>query len=529
MLRRKIFFSIVFLSAVLLSYAYPQDKETLAVLDFKTEAVSETEMNAIVEFLSAELFNTDKYIVIDVSQRQTILEEMEFSMSGCTDDSCALEIGKMLSAELIVTGNLSKVGSRYLMSVKLLQTETSRTMGTANGKFGDLDELIDGLEEIAFTLAGAEVEAVAAKPVPEPEPKVEPEPEPEPEPKTETEAEAAENAVSEPEVKDEAKKPSPSPEKEAASGDFNWLSFGISTLGTVGYMGAGLFTGMAASDMMLARDAYELYMSATDNVEILYSGSDGYTYDDYYEYYKAETIGSMIMSGAGGALSATALFTGGNNYSLGGKIMSSGGMIALTAAQFLSSIATNTAVNNETLYKQYQTASEPSIVSNLYDEYEASYNKYTVMRYTGYALFGTGGALSIAAALIPGEKASAQPGILNKILAGVGYVLFSGGNFASSLAFSKLIEAEDAYDEYLLAVTDTSTSETWNIYDELQGQYEMQTYMSYGLWGGGAALVLASMFIPYNQPATQTAEANTEWYIKPASTGFGFEVQIKLK
>ncbi len=148
---------------------YSQGKETLAVLDFQTEAVSEVEMNAIVEFLSAELFKTNKYVVIDVSQRETILSEMEFSMQGCTDDTCALEIGKMLSAEMIVTGNLSKVGSRYLMSVKMLETETSRTMGTANGKYKDLDELIDGLEPIAFGLAGLDsTAAVAAEPEPEP-------------------------------------------------------------------------------------------------------------------------------------------------------------------------------------------------------------------------------------------------------------------------------------------------------------------------------------------------------------------------
>ena len=154
MLTRKALLLSVILIIAPIVFLPAQSKETLAVLDFKTEAVSETEMNAIVEFLSAELFNTNKFIVIDVSQRQAILDEMEFSNSGCTDDSCALEIGKMLSAELIVTGNLSKVGTRYLMSVKLLETETSKTMGTANGKFGDLDELIDGLDQIAYTLSG---------------------------------------------------------------------------------------------------------------------------------------------------------------------------------------------------------------------------------------------------------------------------------------------------------------------------------------------------------------------------------------
>ena len=174
MLIKKASAAALLLMVLVLLPVTAQEAETLAVLDFTTEAVSEVEMKAIVEFLSAELFKTGKYTVIDVSQRETILKEMEFSMSGCSDDSCALEIGKMLSAEMIVTGNLSKVGSRYLMSVKMLETETSKTMGTANGKYTNLDDLIDGLEPIALSLTGTEVpEAVAeSKPVPaaEPEP-----------------------------------------------------------------------------------------------------------------------------------------------------------------------------------------------------------------------------------------------------------------------------------------------------------------------------------------------------------------------
>ena len=88
---KKGFLVFIILAIVILIPAAAQPKETLAVLDFTTEAVSATEMNAIVEFLSAELFNTRKYIVIDVSQRENILTEMEFSMSGCTDETCALE------------------------------------------------------------------------------------------------------------------------------------------------------------------------------------------------------------------------------------------------------------------------------------------------------------------------------------------------------------------------------------------------------------------------------------------------------
>ena len=56
----------------------------------------------IISLLSSALFKTDVYTVIDVSQRQTILEELNFPMSGCTGESYLLEVGKLLSAEAIV-------------------------------------------------------------------------------------------------------------------------------------------------------------------------------------------------------------------------------------------------------------------------------------------------------------------------------------------------------------------------------------------------------------------------------------------
>ncbi len=163
--KKAVWILVLFIALITPGFVFGQD--TLAVLDFTTEAVSRTEMKAIVEYLSAELFNTGKFIVIDVSQRETILNEMEFSMSGCTDESCALEIGKLLSAETIVTGTLSKIGSRYLMSVKMLETETSKTLATSNGKYGDLDELIDGLENVAAELAGNPITETVVEAQPE--------------------------------------------------------------------------------------------------------------------------------------------------------------------------------------------------------------------------------------------------------------------------------------------------------------------------------------------------------------------------
>lgn len=235
-----------FLLLFMLTPALSQEKPTLAVLDINYEDVSASEMKAIVEYLSAEMFKTGKFRVIDVGQRETILAEMSFSMSGCADESCALEIGRMLSAELIVVGNLSKVGSRYLVSVKMLETETSTTMGTATGKFNDLDGLIDGLEDIALELSGGSPAAAAEIPEEAAE---------EEEPPAETEVSAVEAEPA----------PSVDPEEEDRSGkNRRLLAWGCTGTG-VAALGTGIFLVISAMDTISPYlDATKAYSDAGD-------------------------------------------------------------------------------------------------------------------------------------------------------------------------------------------------------------------------------------------------------------------------
>ena len=90
---------IVLLFLAVLVPAFTQDKPIITVLDFSTDGVSENEMRSIISLLSSALFQTQEFTVIDVSERERLLKELEFSVSDCTDESCLLEVGRMLSAE----------------------------------------------------------------------------------------------------------------------------------------------------------------------------------------------------------------------------------------------------------------------------------------------------------------------------------------------------------------------------------------------------------------------------------------------
>ncbi len=145
--------------------AFPQqDKPIITVLDFTVNEVSQAEMKSVIGLLSSALFKTNCFTVIDVSQRETVLKELQFSMSGCTDESCMLEIGKMLAAEAIVVGNLSRLGSKYVFSAKMLETETARTLSTADGIFDNLDALLMGIAGVARELAAPYGGTAAAVP-----------------------------------------------------------------------------------------------------------------------------------------------------------------------------------------------------------------------------------------------------------------------------------------------------------------------------------------------------------------------------
>ena len=152
MLIRKIL--IIFLLLIPFNILFAQSNmPIITVLDFESEQISKSEMSSIISVLSSELFKTNLYTVIDVSQRKAMLNELEFSVSGCTDESCMLEVGKLLSAEMIVTGSIAMVGSRFVLSTKMLETESGKTISTSDGFYDDLDELLEDISSTAKTLS----------------------------------------------------------------------------------------------------------------------------------------------------------------------------------------------------------------------------------------------------------------------------------------------------------------------------------------------------------------------------------------
>ena len=131
----------------------------IAVVEFEGKNVSEPEASALTDRLRTELFRTGKFRVLEREMMDEILKEQGMQQTGCTSTECIVEVGRIIGVEKMVGGSISKVGTVYSISAKIVSVETGEIIVTATydhiGELGDLLRI--GMTDIAYQLAGSKV------------------------------------------------------------------------------------------------------------------------------------------------------------------------------------------------------------------------------------------------------------------------------------------------------------------------------------------------------------------------------------
>lgn len=92
-------------------------------MNFKAKGVSRLLAQNTSELIRSELINSQKFYVIERAQVDLILKEQGFQRTGCTDRSCAVEVGKLLSANKALLGTVMKLGSKYVITARIVDIE----------------------------------------------------------------------------------------------------------------------------------------------------------------------------------------------------------------------------------------------------------------------------------------------------------------------------------------------------------------------------------------------------------------------
>lgn len=124
-------------------------KFNLAVLDFDAKNVAAQDSSIVSDLLRSEIVNTHSFNVVERQNMEKILKEHYIQLTGCTATECAVKIGRLLNAQKIVMGSVSKLEGTYFVTGNMVDVESGKielsvTEEASNPKF-----LRDAAESLA--------------------------------------------------------------------------------------------------------------------------------------------------------------------------------------------------------------------------------------------------------------------------------------------------------------------------------------------------------------------------------------------
>ncbi|MDO9558506.1 MAG: FlgO family outer membrane protein [Syntrophales bacterium] len=104
-------------------------KKTIAVVDFEVIKGKEKEIGRVtMEDLTSALIDSGQFIVVERSKLKSVMEELQLSQSGLTRETSDQVIGKLLLAELLLTGTLSAMRGDWNINLRLINVRTGQAV-----------------------------------------------------------------------------------------------------------------------------------------------------------------------------------------------------------------------------------------------------------------------------------------------------------------------------------------------------------------------------------------------------------------
>ncbi len=103
----------------------------------------------ITDLLGSELVSLKKFDVVDRANMDKLLKEQSLQQSGCSDQACAVKLGNILNLQKMVVGSVSKLGSRYIITVNFVDVERSKVELSDKVTADNEDDILNKVQVLA--------------------------------------------------------------------------------------------------------------------------------------------------------------------------------------------------------------------------------------------------------------------------------------------------------------------------------------------------------------------------------------------
>lgn len=132
-------------------------RQRVAVLDLRAVQGVQPGTAAVLTAIVTDETSRGGFEVVSQADILTMLGfEKQKQMLGCSDNSCLAELGGALGAAYVLSGQVGEIGSRYHLSVQLLDARRGKVVARA-ARFSDRNEdaLADAAQQAVRTLVAA--------------------------------------------------------------------------------------------------------------------------------------------------------------------------------------------------------------------------------------------------------------------------------------------------------------------------------------------------------------------------------------
>ena len=135
------------LIATVLIGAPNTDKPTLLVAPLQSIKTDPSNAKILEQLIRNYAGRSGRYTLVTPDEMGAIDEELKRQLSGgCSEASCIANIGGALGAQFMIAGSFNRLGSRYILTLKLVDIEMVKAIRTTEVMQSGLDPIVDVLE-----------------------------------------------------------------------------------------------------------------------------------------------------------------------------------------------------------------------------------------------------------------------------------------------------------------------------------------------------------------------------------------------
>ncbi len=151
--------TVTILALLLSASAESAEKMRIAIMDLQPNNVPVNTSRAVSDLIKSDLVDSGMFTIVEREQINDILKEQSLQMSGCTDNACAIEIGKLLSANKIIVGEISAVGKTIIITIRVVDVKA----GVAEFSSSEKTKSIDTIDTAANNLVKRLIDTIGGK------------------------------------------------------------------------------------------------------------------------------------------------------------------------------------------------------------------------------------------------------------------------------------------------------------------------------------------------------------------------------